>query len=228
MMHNVKIYAAIKPVNPELYDLTRFASLFDQMRDRKRIKVSMLSMAAENQPGKREWFVVETKQNQEKAVDEALRKAGVKVFLPVETIGKRMVRGKIIPAIVRPLLPGYLLVNIVYSPAAVCGISRVEGVAGFVGGMISPHRVSDEEANRFKAFDDRALELKPAHCRLFARGDKVCFEAGPFASFGGIIQKLRKDRMLDGERLATGAVVEIELFGELRRIEAPLALLKKL
>lgn len=80
MMHNVKIYAASKPVNPEVYDLTRFASLFDQMRDRKRIKATMLSMAASDQPGNREWFVVETKHKQEISVEHALSKAGVKTF----------------------------------------------------------------------------------------------------------------------------------------------------
>lgn len=105
MMHNVKIYAASKPVNPELYDLSRFASLFDQMQNTKRLNVTMLSMAAENQPGKHEWFVVETKHKAEKAVEDALRKAGVKVFLPLETIGETVVRGRIIPAVSRPLLP---------------------------------------------------------------------------------------------------------------------------
>ncbi|WLP53214.1 transcription termination/antitermination protein NusG [Agrobacterium fabrum] len=228
MMHNVKIYAASKPVNPELYDLTRFASLFDQMQNMKRLNVTMLSMAAENQPGKHEWFVVETKHKAEKTVEEGLRGAGVKVFLPLETIGEQMVRGRIIPSVSRPLLPGYVLVNMVYSPAAVCGISRLEGVAGFVGGMIQPHRVSEEEMNRFKAFGDDEALPDVTHCEQFKRGDKVRFVLGPFASFTGSILKLRKDRTVDGERVATGAVVAVDVFGKISTIEAPLALLEKL
>lgn len=226
MMHNVKIYASSKPVSPELYDLTRFASLFDQMRDRKRIKATMLSMAAGNQPGKREWFVIETKHKQEKLVEDTLRKAGVEVFLPLENIGQQVVRGKLTNDVMRPLLPGYVLVNIVYSPAAVCGISRVEGVAGFVGGMISPHRVSEKEVYRFKAFEEATPDMQ--HCSQFSRGDAVRFTFGHFAKVAGIICKMRKDRTIDGQRVATGAVVKVELFGKEHLIEAPLALLEKL
>jgi len=225
MMHNVKIYAASKPVNPEAYDLTRFASLFDQVRDRKRIKATMLSMATENQPGKREWFVLETKHRQEKVVEEALHKAGVKVFLPLENVGQQVVRGKVVADVMRPLLPGYVMVNIVYSPAAVCGICRVDGVAGFVGGMISPHRVSEQEILRFKAFDDAPDR---DHCKQFGRGDAVRFTFGPFAKLAGIICKMRKGRSFGGERMATGAVVKLELFGKVHLVDAPLALLEKL
>lgn len=225
MMHNVKIYAASKPVDPELYDLTRFAPLFEQMRDRKRIKVTMLSMAAENQPGNREWFVVETKHRQEKAVEDALRKASVKAFLPLENAGQQVIRGKVVADYMRPLLPGYVLVNIVYSPAAVCGICRVDGVAGFVGGMIAPHRVSDEEVYRFKAFDEAPDR---EHCKQFGRGDAVRFTFGPFAKLSGIICKMRKGRSFGGERMATGAVVKLELFGKVHLVDAPLAFFEKL
>lgn len=225
MMHNVKIYAASKPVDPELYDLTRFEPLFNQMRDRKRIKATMLSMAAGEQPGKREWFVVETKHKQEIIVEDALSKAGVKTFLPLENVGQQVVRGKLMHDVMRPLMPGYVLVNIVYSAAAVCGICRVEGVAGFVGGMVSPHRVSDQEVQRFKAFDETP---DAQHCIAFKRGMTVRFIFGPFAKFNGVICKMRKDRTIDGERVPTGAVVKVDLFGKEHLIEAPLAFLEKL
>lgn len=228
MMHNVKIYAASKPVNPELYDLTRFASLFDQMQNRKRLNVTMLSMAAENQPGKREWFVVETKYKAEKAVEDALGKAGVNVFLPMENCGKHVVRGRVIHPVMRPMMPGYVLVNMVYSPAAVCGIARLEGVAGFVGGMIEPHRVSDEEMNRFKLFGTQEINLDLEHCKSFRRGDRVCFGSGPFAGFSGHVAKLRKDKVVDGERIATGAIVSVAMFGAVTPVETSLALLEKL
>ena len=225
MMHNVKIYAASKPANPEVYDLTRFASLFDQMRNRKRIKATMLSMAAGDQPGKREWFVIETKHKQEIFVEDALSTAGVKTFLPLENVGRQVVRGKLMQDVMRPLMPGYVLVNMVYSAAAVCGICRVEGVAGFVGGMISPHRVSDQEVQRFKAFDEAP---DAEHCIAFKRGMTVRFAFGPFAKFSGVICKMRKDRTIDGQRVATGAVIKVELFGKEHLIEAPLAFLEKL
>ncbi|MNF17568.1 hypothetical protein D3C80_2211440 [compost metagenome] len=51
---------------------------------------------------------------------------------------------------------------------------------------------------------------------------------GPFANFSGIILKLRKDRTVDGERVATGAVVAVDVFGKVSTIEAPLALLEQL
>lgn len=228
MMHNVKIYAASKPVNPEIYDLTRFASLFDQMKNTKRLTVTMLSMAAENQPGKHEWFVVETKHKAEKAVEDALGKAGVNVFLPMENCGKQVVRGRVIHDLMRPMMPGYVLVNMVYSPAAVCGIARLEGVAGFVGGMIEPHRVSDEEMNRFKLFGTQEIDLDLEHCKSFRRGDRVCFGSGPFAGFSGHLAKLRKDKVVDGERIATGAIVSVDMFGAVTPIETSLALLEKL
>lgn len=228
MMHNVKIYAASKPVNPELYDLSRFASLFDQMQNTKRLNVTMLSMAAENQPGKHEWFVVETKHKAEKVVEDALSKAGVKTFLPMENCGKQVVRGRVIHDVLRPMMPGYVLVNIVYSPAAVCGIARLEGVAGFVGGMITPHRVSDEEMNRFKLFGTQELDLDLEHCKSFRRGDRVRFSSGPFAGFTGHVTKLRKDKVVDGERIASGAIVAVEMFGAVTPVETSLALLEKL
>ncbi|MEE9983671.1 transcription termination/antitermination protein NusG [Agrobacterium pusense] len=228
MMHNVKIYAASKPVNPELYDLTRFASLFDQMQNTKRLTATMLSMAAENQKGKHEWFVVETKHKAEKVVEEALFKAGVKVFLPMENCGKQVVRGRVIHDVLRPMMPGYVLVNMVYSPAAVCGIARLEGVAGFVGGMIEPHRVSDEEMNRFKFFGTQELYLDLEHCKSFRRGDKVRFNSGPFVGFTGYVTKLRKDRVVEGERIASGAIIAVEMFGAVTPVETTLAFLERL
>ena len=228
MMHNVKIYAASKPVSPELYDLSRFASLFDQMQNTKRLTATMLSMAAENQKGKHEWFVVETKHKAEKAVEDALGKAGVKTFLPMENCGKQVARGRVIHDVMRPMMPGYVLVNMVYSPAAVCGIARLEGVAGFVGGMIEPHRVSDEEMNRFKLFGTQEHDVDTEHCKSFRRGDTVRFSSGPFAGFIGHVTKLRKDKVVDGERIASGAIIAVEMFGAVTPVETSLALLEKL
>ncbi|QCL90536.1 antitermination protein [Agrobacterium tumefaciens] len=188
----------------------------------------MLSMAAENQPGKHEWFVVETKHKAEKAVEDALGKAGVKTFLPMENCGKQVFRGRVIHDVLRPMMPGYVLVNMVYSPAAVCGIARLEGVAGFVGGMIEPHRVSDEEMNRFKLFGTQELDLDLEHCKSFRRGDRVRFSSGPFAGFTGHVTKLRKDKVVDGERIASGAIVSVEMFGAVTPVETSLALLEQL
>jgi transcriptional antiterminator NusG len=82
--------------------------------------------------------------------------------------------------------------------------------------------------NRFKAFGDDEALPDVTHCEQFKRGDKVRFVLGPFASFTGSILKLRKDRTVDGERVATGAVVAVDAFGKISTIEAPLALLEKL
>lgn len=222
-MQDIKIYAADKA-----YDDTRIHSAWMRAVSTKKIKASMLDMANANQPGKKEWFVIETKPNREKTVEKFLSDAGVHVYLPLEATGKSVQRGKVIPSYDRPMFPGYLLANLVHSPAAICGLCRVDGIAGMVGGMITPHRVSNKEMTRFKVFAGEYDSTK-AHAGTFSRGDWVRFEEGPFVGIKGRIVKLRKVTLIDGmEKVALTGMVVIDVNGLSHTINTPLAFLEKL
>lgn len=222
-----KIYQGVPVIiNDERIDPARMAKAWvkDEMRT---IRVNMLTMASANQPGEKGWFVLQVVSGRENAVENHLRESGVMAYLPLVSGGVRIVRGRKIKVADRPALPGYVIVNVVPTPAAFAGLVSVRHVEDVLGGAHRPHRVSDETMSRFKIMLGDWAEAT-ARASEFAKGDWVEFDEGPFAGFKGHIVKLRKMVLVRGEKpVAVEGVVEVEIGGNLTRVSTPLALLVK-
>lgn len=227
MMHNTKIYAAERTFDPTKYDPTRCDAAWDRAVAKRVLKVNMLSMAAANQPGEKAWFVLQVKPNCDKPVEKALSQAGVSVFMPVVSGGRKLIRHRFVDLAERPVIPGYIMVCIVPGPAAFSGLCAVKHAIGLVGGNESPHRVSDHDVRRFNMLVNRQDEPDLVEDRFFVK-DSVRFQEGPFIGFSGEIVKIRRAVVMRGQRpIAIEAVVSISVKGQVHPITTPLAFLEK-
>lgn len=200
----------------------------DRAIEMRQISVSMLSMAGANQRGTKGWYVLQTYANREKIVEKMLREKGIHVFLPTLPGGKSVVRHRVVNRAGRPAIPGYVLVSIVPSPAAFVGLVRLKNIDCVVGGAANPHRVSDEDMDRFKhvlgEWDEDA-----AHASTFSVNDQVQFDEGPFVGFIGYIKKIRSMVPARGQKkIQVEADVAFEVEGKAHSVRTPLALLVKL
>jgi transcriptional antiterminator NusG len=217
-----------KIVMADRFDMDRAIPALAKAADLRRIKATMLSMASANQPGEASWYVLQTRERREKSVEERLGEEKISCFLPLVEGGKAVIRRRVVHLSPRPAMPGYILVHVVPSAAAFCGLRRIDGVAGIVGGMHSPHRISDDDINRFKIILG-SWDATAEHAERFHVGDWVRFDEGPFIGFKGRITKIRKAVPMRGmQKIAMSGMVDFEVGGQHHSIESPLALLMKL
>ncbi|MGI0527278.1 transcription termination/antitermination protein NusG [Rhizobium giardinii] len=217
-----------KVILSDRVDLMRALPALERAANLRRIQANMISMAGANQPGEAHWYVIQTRERREKSVEERLGQEKISCYLPLVQGGKAVIRHRVVELSPRPALPCYILVHLVPSAAAFCGLRHIDGVVGVVGGLHAPHRVSDDDLNRFKrvlgSWDETA-----EHAQSFHVGDWVRFDEGPFIGFKGRIAKIRKAVPMIGlPKIAIAGKVELEIGGQQHSVDAPLALLQKL
>ncbi|MFB2562441.1 transcription termination/antitermination protein NusG [Rhizobium sp. IMFF44] len=209
-------------------DMARLMPILEKQANLRSIRARMLDLASANQDGKRHWYVLETFSSCERAVEKRLADENVRAYLPMIDGGKAVVRHRLVQRGPRPALPGYLLVSLVPSPAAFAALSNIKQVVGFVGGAEQPHRVSDEDVNRFK-IKLGEYDATSAHSEKFAKGDWVRFEEGPFIGYSGRITRVRKMVVIRGDKpVGVEAIVEVRFGDQEKTVLTPLALLEKL
>lgn len=209
-------------------DMARLMPILEKQANLRAIAARMIHLASANHSGERHWYVLETFSGCERAVEKRLADENVRAYLPMIEGGKALVRHRVVQRSARPALPGYLLVSLVPSAAAFTALAHLKQVVGFVGGCEKPHRVSDEDVNRFK-IKLGEYDANSAHSESFSKGDWVRFEEGPFIGYSGRIQKIRKMVVMRGLRpIAVEAVVELRLGDQEKTVTTPLALLGKL
>lgn len=210
------------------FDLERALPVLAKAAHLRDMKATMLLMAGANQPGEAEWFVLQTENRREKTVHNLLSDKNILCYLPLVEGGKAVRRHRVVTLLDRPALPGYLMVSIVPSIAAFCGLRWVDGVVGIVGGVEKPHRVSEKDLNRFKIALG-SWDANAAHAETFSVNDWVRFDEGPFVGFSGRIVKLRKAVLMRGLKpVAVEGMVQITVNDQTHTISSPLALLQKI
>ena len=209
-------------------DLNRLLPKLERAVELRRIKATMISMAAANRDGDARWYVLQTRERSEKAVEERLTKENVRSYLPLVEGGKAVVRHRVVKLADRPAMPGYVLVRIVPSAAAFCGLAKIDGVFGLVGGLLAPRWITDNDVSRFKRILGE-YDPSAAHSIRFAKGDWVRFEEGPFIGFDGHIRKLHSAVPVRGmPKIQIAATVEVIVDGTSHTVKSPLAFLEKL
>ena len=210
------------------FDMARLMPILEKQAHLRSIRARMLDLASANQDGERHWYVLETFASCERAVEKRLSDENVRAYLPMIDGGKAVIRHRVVQRLPRPALPGYLLVSLVPSPAAFAALINIKQVVGCVGGIEQPHRVSDEDVNRFK-IKLGEYDANSAHSEKFAKGDWVRFEEGPFIGYSGRITRVRKMVVIRGDKpIGVEAIVEVRFGDQEKTILTPLALLEKL
>lgn len=197
----------------------------NKIADEKRIRITGLSMAskriADEYPEMAGWYCLRVKGGREFSVENSMKDVGIDAIVPCRKGEEMRKRGRIIAAPMLPVIPGYVLIRIVPSAAALSAVRRIDNVSGFVGKGEVAYRVPAKYINRFMSlavtgeYDYRVTET------TLKAGSKVRISDGPFASFPAVVTGI--------EGAKVGRIdVEVNIFGRLTPIELDLAQVEEL
>jgi len=134
------------------------------------------------------WYVIKTKQNSEKRVQERLEAMGFTSFLPLfQTIRQWSDRKKKIKV---PLIPSHLFVYC--SPTELRNVYAVQGIVSVLSEFGKPAAVREHEINNMRIFC--ALNVEPEFVPLeqLEKGTEVEVTEGHFAGLIGVVIKNTK------------------------------------
>ena len=155
------------------------------------------------------WYVVYTKPREEARAKEHLERQGHECYLPQLALEKRR-RGRVVP-VTEPLFPRYLFIRTeeALATAGWGSLRSTRGVVKLVSFGGGPVSVDDAFLD---ALRERTAETPTETRRLFAAGERVVIDDGPFAGIEAIF------RQPDG---AGRAAVLLELLGQTVTAQVP-------
>lgn len=170
------------------------------------------------------WFCLRVRNMCEFSVEKLLREAGILACVPRRKGEQKLHRGRMLPAPVLPVIPGYLLVRCVPSNAAFRGllhIDRKKRVIDLVRNGERPHAISDRFIKPFMELAAAGgYDERPASVR-WKGGTKVRVIDGPFASFPGVVVGVVETA---GQCRIN---VEVNIFGRPTPVELDIAQIEK-
>ena len=132
------------------------------------------------------------------------------VEVPSETVTE-VKRGKKVQ-VERKFMPGYVLAKLSMNDDIYHLVKNTPKVTGFLGTNNKPQPISDKEAARyFGAREQAAAEPRKNVSVDYEIGDQVKVNAGPFASFNGVVEELDFDK--------SRVKVSVSIFGRATPVE---------
>lgn len=115
------------------------------------------------------------------------------VEVPTETVTE-VKRGKKVQ-VERKFMPGYVLAKLNLTDDVYHLIKNTPKVTGFLGSGNKPQPISEKEAARYFGGVEEAKAAPKREIHIdYEIGDNVKVNAGPFASFNGIVEELDFDK----------------------------------
>ncbi len=193
----------------------------DRFEDRmRRIAISYRSEARLRGNDDSPWLTLVVDTGREIAVKNLLDESDIEALVPMRMGPELRRRGRVLPATLTPVMVGYVLVRCLVRDKALLGLKSFDHVRDVLGGCVTPRLTKPEEVNRFKEKAEAGGYDWGRPTVIFKRGEKVVIAEGPFAGLRSEIVTCRDDGKGD-------AVVEVEIFGVMRPVLVPLAILEK-
>jgi transcription antitermination factor NusG len=134
------------------------------------------------------WYVIKTKQNAEKRVQERLETSGFTVFLPLyQTIRQWSDRKKKIKT---PLIPSHLFVYC--SATELRTIYATRGIVSVLSEFGKPAVVREHEINNLRIVCSLNLEPNCVSLEKLQKGAEMEVTEGPFTGLIGVVTKTSK------------------------------------
>ena len=132
------------------------------------------------------------------------------VQVPTETVTE-VKRGKKVQ-VERKFMPGYVLAKLMLTDDVYHLVKNTPKVTGFLGAGQKPQPISDREAARYFGGVEEAKAAPKREVQVeYDIGDQVKVNAGPFASFNGVVEELDFDK----QRVK----VSVSIFGRATPVE---------
>ncbi|MGZ3265920.1 MAG: transcription termination/antitermination protein NusG, partial [Croceibacterium sp.] len=132
------------------------------------------------------------------------------VEVPTETVTE-VKRGKKVQ-VERKFMPGYVLAKLRLTDDVYHLIKNTPKVTGFLGSGAKPQPISEREAARYFGGMEEAKAAPKREIHVdYEIGDQVKVNAGPFASFNGVVEELDYEK----QRVK----VSVSIFGRATPVE---------
>jgi len=132
------------------------------------------------------------------------------VEVPTETVTE-VKRGKKVQ-VERKFMPGYVLAKLTLTDDVYHLIKNTPKVTGFLGSGAKPQPISEREAARYFGGVEEAKAAPKREIHVdYEIGDQVKVNAGPFASFNGVVEELDYEK----QRVK----VSVSIFGRATPVE---------
>ena len=169
-----------------------------------------------------EWYVVHSLSHHEARVADSLNKlaessgAIKEVLIPTEKVIE-MRRGQR-REIERRLMPGYLLVRMIFDRKSYYDVMEQPSVIGFLGADDKPKPLSKKEISHIKEQVSAGVE-RPRPSITFVEGEEVRVIDGPFESFTGQVEEVNEEQArLKVSVMIFGRATPVDLeFGQVQR-----------
>ena len=165
------------------------------------------------------WYIIHAYSGFENKVKEAIISEAERIGLsqlveavevPTETVTE-VKRGKKVQ-VERKFMPGYVLAKLAMNDDIYHLVKNTPKVTGFLGTNNKPQPISDKEAAPyFRAREQAAAEPRKNVSVDYEIGDQVKVNAGPFASFNGLVEELDFDK--------SRVKVSVSIFGRATPVE---------
>ncbi len=167
------------------------------------------------------WYAVYTRSRHEKRVYQQLATKIAEVFLPLARVWSRRKDRRV--KYDKPLLPGYLFVREVLSPATRLSVLETFGVVRILssraGDQALPEPIPDGQIESLKILVAARREMRP--CDYLAVGEEVEVVAGPFMGASGKLARVnpKTNRLVVSIDLVNQAVaVDIDV-ADVKKVE---------
>lgn len=169
----------------------------DKMNERKETAQNEIAPATDKAKKDIRWYVIHTYSGYENKVMDTLKRKVhsmgmddtiVDILLPMHD--EEEVKDGQKRVVSRKIFPGYLLIHMEVNDRSWYVVRNTPGVTGFVGTTTKPIPLTDEEANRILASNNKKVEAT-TDVRV---GDKVKITEGPFADHIGTVIEVAEDK----------------------------------
>ena len=165
------------------------------------------------------WYIIHAYSGFENKVRDAivaeaerlgLSDGGEEVQVPTETVIE-VKRGKKVQ-VERKFMPGYVLAKLNMTDDIYHLVKNTPKVTGFLGSGNKPQPISEKEAARYFGGVEQAKAAPKREVHIdYEIGDSVKVNAGPFASFTGVVEELDFDK--------SKVKVSVSIFGRATPVE---------
>jgi transcriptional antiterminator NusG len=165
------------------------------------------------------WYIIHAYSGFENKVRDAIESEAARMGLtpfvdqievPTETVTE-IKRGKKVQT-ERKFMPGYVLARLEMNDEVYHLVKNTPKVTGFLGSGNKPQAISERDAARYFGGMEEAKAAPKRQVNVdYEIGDQVKVNAGPFASFNGIVEELDFDK----QRVK----VSVSIFGRATPVE---------
>lgn len=186
---------------PKFHDPVSAQAEADRAHERQSRREAMMAAAHRDAPGDSLWLVLSVEIGRELDVEKALAKENIQTWVPMFRGPRRFVRHRLFDGIAKPVLDGYVLVNIVPNARSVSAFGYFDHVHHLLPSNERPVALSKKTYEDFKALADESafdVTVKAQARKLikeqYPEGHRAVVKQGPMRFMEVVITGYRGSR----------------------------------